>query len=271
MSSRRLLSGKTALVGNDNRFCRSKRPRDQSFAEEFSDIGWVAWGVVSSVCCRASLHLLGMKDNFVWAGKRTSCGGLFTVVECCSWTGNHRSVWFIFGSESGSPRRFLRINHSFKVTRKRMKCLENAFPAINFSKKIGGGLVVGFAPSALAGDGSAGRRCEDFNPVCFSASFVRLKMKRKCFIRVFREVNFCRPAYVCVRQANSILLLLNRSYFCALSIFCMILGRIVNSAGSARCGILKKIFEHPRQRAQATYMPVKPSTMNIHMLYNETR
>jgi len=106
-----------------------------------------------------------MKDNFVWAGKRTSCGGLFTVVECCSWTGNHRSVWFIFGSESGSPRRFLRINHSFKVTRKRLKCLENAFPAINFSKKFGGGLVVGFAPSALAGDGSAGRRSEDFNPV----------------------------------------------------------------------------------------------------------
>ena len=43
----------------------------------------------------------------------------------------------------------------------------------------------------------------------------------------------------------------------------MILGRIVNTAGSARCGIFKKIFEHQRQRAQATYMPVKSSTMNI--------
>ena len=29
-------------------------------------------------------------------------------------------------------RRFLEITHSFKVTRKRLKCLENAFPAISF-------------------------------------------------------------------------------------------------------------------------------------------
>jgi len=36
----RPLSGKTALVGNESRFCRSKKPRDQSFTEEFSDIGW---------------------------------------------------------------------------------------------------------------------------------------------------------------------------------------------------------------------------------------
>ena len=47
-----------------------------------------------------------------------------------AWTGNHRSVWFIFGSESSSPCRFLGITHSFKVIRKRLKCLENAFPAI---------------------------------------------------------------------------------------------------------------------------------------------
>ena len=39
-------------------------------------------GVVSSVRCRASLHLSGMKNDFVWAGKRTSCGVLFIVVEC---------------------------------------------------------------------------------------------------------------------------------------------------------------------------------------------
>jgi len=74
VSSRRPLSGKTAVVGNESRFCRSKRPRDQSFAEEFSDMGWVG-GVVSSASCRASLHLSGMKDDFVWAdsaGKRTS-------------------------------------------------------------------------------------------------------------------------------------------------------------------------------------------------------
>jgi len=31
------------------------------------------------------------------------------------------------------------------------------------------------------------------------------------------------------------------------------------------------LFKHQRQRAQATYMPVKSSTMNIYMLDNETR
>ena len=36
----RPLSGKTALVGNESRFRRSKKPRDQSFTEEFSDMGW---------------------------------------------------------------------------------------------------------------------------------------------------------------------------------------------------------------------------------------
>jgi len=79
VSSRRPLSSKTALVGNESRFCRSKRPRDQSFTEEFSDMGWVG-GVVSSVSCRANLHLLGMKVDFVWArsaGQRISCGVLF--------------------------------------------------------------------------------------------------------------------------------------------------------------------------------------------------
>jgi len=34
-------------------------------------------------------------------------------------------------------RRFLEITHSFKVTRKRLKCLENAFPAINFQNFLG--------------------------------------------------------------------------------------------------------------------------------------
>jgi len=74
--SRQPLSGNTALVGNESLFCRSKKPRDQSFAEEFSDMGWVG-GVVSSVRCRESLHLSGMKDDFVWAGsagKRILCG-----------------------------------------------------------------------------------------------------------------------------------------------------------------------------------------------------
>ena len=32
-----------------------------------------------------------------------------TALRGCSWTGNHRSVRFIFGSESSSPRRFLGI------------------------------------------------------------------------------------------------------------------------------------------------------------------
>jgi len=76
--------------------------------------------------------------------------------HCCSWTDNHRSVWFIFGSESSSPSRFLGIIHSFKVTRKRLKCLKNAFPAIKFSNFSKGGAprypAQGFAPSALAGD-----------------------------------------------------------------------------------------------------------------------
>jgi len=65
VSSRRPLSDKTAFVGNESRFCRSKRPRGQSFTEEFSDVGWVG-DVVSSVSCRASLHLSVMhKRNFV--------------------------------------------------------------------------------------------------------------------------------------------------------------------------------------------------------------
>ena len=36
-------------------------------------MGWVR-GVVSSVRCRANLHLSGMKDDFIWAGKCTPCG-----------------------------------------------------------------------------------------------------------------------------------------------------------------------------------------------------
>jgi len=51
----------------------SSKLREQPFADEFSDMGWVG-GVVSSVSCRASLHLSRMKDDFVWAGsagKRT--------------------------------------------------------------------------------------------------------------------------------------------------------------------------------------------------------
>ena len=77
MLSRRPLSGKTALVGNESRFCRRKRPRDQSFTKEFSDMGWVG-RVVSSVSCRASLHLSGMKNDFVWAG---SAGSALRYVE----------------------------------------------------------------------------------------------------------------------------------------------------------------------------------------------
>jgi len=44
-----------------------------------------------------------------------------------------------------SPRRFLGITHSFKVTRKRLTCLNNAFPAINFFK-----IFWGRAPRPLA-------------------------------------------------------------------------------------------------------------------------
>jgi len=39
---------------------------------------WVG-GVVSSVSCRASLHLSGMKDDFVWAG---SAGKAYFVRYC---------------------------------------------------------------------------------------------------------------------------------------------------------------------------------------------
>jgi len=45
----------------------SSKLREQPFAEEFSDMGWVG-GVVSSVSCRASQQLSGIKGDFVWAG-----------------------------------------------------------------------------------------------------------------------------------------------------------------------------------------------------------
>ena len=47
--SRRPLSGTTALVGNESRFCRSKRPQNQSFTEEFSDMGWDGLGCQPSL------------------------------------------------------------------------------------------------------------------------------------------------------------------------------------------------------------------------------
>ena len=88
MSSRRSLSGKTTLVGNENRFsrsnCEQKTARPVIYRGVFGYGMWVGC-VVSSVSCRASLHLSGMKDDFVWAGsagKRTSCDFLFIVVEC---------------------------------------------------------------------------------------------------------------------------------------------------------------------------------------------
>jgi len=153
--------------------------------------------VVSSVSCRTSLHLPGMKNDFVWAdsaGKRTSCDVLFVVAVCsalhCSDELIHKLIHCYqllhfavvhglvitvrFGSSSdqnpcSSLRRFLAITHSFKVTRKRLKCLENAFPAINFSKFSCGGPA---DPSPWASrlrrsqaTGSAGRRSADINPV----------------------------------------------------------------------------------------------------------
>ena len=93
-------------------------------------------------------------------------------------TDNHRSVWFIFGSESSSPCRLLGITHSFQVTRKRPKCLESAFPAMKFSKFSGEGLrPIGFVPSVPAGDrlglqpSLVGKACpcpskNRFHPVC---------------------------------------------------------------------------------------------------------
>ena len=115
VSSRRPLSGKTALVGNESRFCRSRRPRDQSLTEEFSDMGSVAWG------CRLVGKLSGMKDDFIWAGS-----ALIYFVRC-----------FVYCS-----RVFWTALH--------LKCLENAFLAINFFKIFWGRAPVGFAPSALA-------------------------------------------------------------------------------------------------------------------------
>ena len=80
-----------------------------------------------------------------------------------AWTDNHRSVWFIFGSESSSAYRLLGITHSFKVTRKRLKCLESAFQAIHFSK------FFIFWGSALWASClrclRANRRSTNFNPV----------------------------------------------------------------------------------------------------------
>jgi len=57
-------------------------------------------------------------------------------------------------------------NYPIKVTRKRLKCLENAFLAISFSEFSGGG-PMDFTPLALAGRHSA-----DFNPV-FSGKHAR--------------------------------------------------------------------------------------------------
>ena len=62
-----------------------------------------------------------------------------TALRGCSWTGNHCLVWFIFKSELSSPRHFFGITYSFKVTRKRLNCSENAFWAISFSKFSGRG------------------------------------------------------------------------------------------------------------------------------------
>ena len=52
-----------------------------------------------------------------------------------AWTGDHRSVCFIFGSESSSSDSFLGITHFFKVTGNRLKFLENACSANSLSGK----------------------------------------------------------------------------------------------------------------------------------------
>jgi len=57
VSSHQPLSGKTALAGNDSQFYWSKRPRDQSFSEEFSEMG-------AGVGCRLVGKLSG-KSAFV--------------------------------------------------------------------------------------------------------------------------------------------------------------------------------------------------------------
>jgi len=98
--------------------------------------------VVVTICivlyfCRISVTIVNvavqfLNDPLCWRASRLITSTA-TALRGCSWTGNYRSVWFIFGSGSSFPRRFLGITHSFKVTRKRLKCLENAFPAINFS------------------------------------------------------------------------------------------------------------------------------------------
>ena len=60
VSARRPLSGTTALVGNESRFCRSKRPRDQSFRAYRGVFGYVmGWG-----CCLVGK--LSGKSAFVW-------------------------------------------------------------------------------------------------------------------------------------------------------------------------------------------------------------
>jgi len=121
--------------------------RGQSFAEEFSQMGV---GCRVGGRCRARLLLSGTKVDFVWAGsadKCTSCGRLFMVVYCSTCP----LCWGYVPHTRPHARCFLGITHFFKVTRKRLKCLENAFSAISFSKFSGGGL--------------AGRRSADFNPV----------------------------------------------------------------------------------------------------------
>ena len=86
-----------------------------------------------------TLSNLRTDDSFKTVWKMADSLLPATALRVCSRTGNYRSAWFIFGSESSSSRRFLGITHSFKLTRKRLKCLENAFPAVNFSEFSGGG------------------------------------------------------------------------------------------------------------------------------------
>jgi len=92
------------------------------------------------------------------ADKCTSCGRLFIVVYCSTCPPMLGGTY----PPSALSHCFLGITHSLKVTRKCLKCLENAFTAISFSKKFWWRALRLRRSRAT---GSAGRRSADFNPV----------------------------------------------------------------------------------------------------------
>jgi len=140
------LLGKSVFVGNGRWFCLGG----------FSFIFVVVTNCIVLYFCRISVTIVNVAVQFLNDPRRPLCWRasqqdpadhrLIHCYQLLHFAVVHGLVitfrfWFNFGSESSSPRRFFGITQSFKVTRKRLKCLENAFPAINFFNFLEGGAV----------------------------------------------------------------------------------------------------------------------------------